>query len=210
MRSSSFTKYVFFTATAMVSFLFFQCSNSANEDKLITSDQEVKPSRREKPTLVYDDKGNIIERHSYSYRSDNSIRAKEHFYYTYDDRNNLIEETKESESPQGELVYKNVNHYTYNSLNQKVEQKFFSYNKENQVRQQSRSTFRYNAKGEVIEEKSYFEDGSVKSIVNTERNDRGELQSEEYIYFDKEGKKTGHKKYHYSKYGLERTEDLMK
>jgi hypothetical protein len=210
MQSLKISWIGFFGLIMLGSLFLVQCSNPAKEEKSQVPASKEKPLERERPKLVHDARGNITERHAISYRSDNSIRARESYYYKYDDRNNLIEETKESSTPQGELVYKNINYYTYNSLNQKVEQKFFSYNKDNQIQQQARNTFRYNAKGDVIEEKSYFENGSVKSVVNTGRNELGELKSEEYIYFNKEGEKTGHKKYHYTQYGLERTEDLMK
>jgi hypothetical protein len=189
--------------------LFTQCQNPQKEDKTKAPVSE-KATKREKPKLVYDAKGNITERHAYNYRSDNTIRAMDSYFYKYDERNNLIEETKESFTPEGELVYKNINFYIYNDLNQKVEQKFYSYDKNDQLQQQARNTFRYNKKGELFEERTYFETGAVKSIINTERTDDGLLKSEEYIYFDPNGIKTDHKKYHYTKYGLERTEDFMK
>lgn len=174
-----------------------------NEKPVSTTNQ------RKEPQLIYDTKGNITERHSISYRSDNTVRSQDDYYYKYDEKNNLIEETKESYNPQGELLYKNVNYFTYNEANQKTEQKFISFNKDNQVQQQAKNTFRYDAKGQVVEEKSYYQDGRVKSIIKTERTDDGGPKSEEYINFDKEGKKTSHKKFHYSKSGLERTEDLL-
>ena len=193
----------------MVTILLINCKNQKKEEKSKSPvlDKDV---NREKPKLVYDAKGNITERHANSYRSDNSIRAMDSYYYNYDDRNNVIEESKESFTPEGELVYKNVNFYTYNDLNQKTEQKFFSYDKNNVLQRQARNTYKYNAKGELMEEKTYFENGAVKSIINTERNELGDLKSEEYIHFNPDGTKTDHKKYHYTKYGLERTEDLMK
>jgi hypothetical protein len=193
----------------IASFGLSHCKNSHKNEKAQEPVSHETMSR-EKPKLVYDAKGNITERHAYSYRSDNSIRSLDSFYYKYDDRNNLIEETKESFTPEGDLVFKNVNFYNYNDLNQKTEQKFFSYDKDNNLQQQARNTYRYNAKGELTEEKTYFNNGAVKSIINTEHNDQGELKSEEYIYFSEDGIKTDHKKYHYTKYGLERTEDFMK
>ena len=168
------------------------------------------PIQRQEPQLVYDAKGNITERHSISYRSDNSIRSKDDYYYKYDENNNLIEETKASFDPQDELLYKNVNYFTYNNKNQKTEQKFISYNKDNQVQQQARNTFRYDDSGNVVEEQTFYPDGSVKSIIKTERTGDGGPKSEEYINFEKDGKKISHKEFHYSKSGLERTEDLLK
>lgn len=195
---------------ALISFFGFSyCKNSIKDDKTMAPEAG-KTDLREKPKLVYDAHGNITERHAYSYRSDNSIRSKESYYYEFDDRNNLINESKESFDPEGQLVYKNINSYSYNVLNQKTEQKFLSFDKDNKLQSQARNTYSYNTKGELIEEKTYFDNGALKSIIATEHNNMGEIKSEEYIYFNLEGIKTDHKKYYYSKYGLERTENLLK
>ncbi len=185
------------------------CKGTDREDKALPP-SEIKASARKEPELLYDAKGNITERHSANYRSDNTIRSIENYYYKYDSRNNLVEEIKESRNPQGEPVYKNVNQFTYNELNQKTEQKFFSYDHNSHLQQQARNTFHYNGKGDLIEEKSYFPGGSVKSVITTERTNDGLLKAEEYIYYNEKGEKTGHKKYSYSRFGLEKTEDLMK
>ncbi len=207
----SLKNYFFYHAILFVFLLcFIQCENKVKPQKdgkknLSAND---KTNQREQPKLVYDTNGNIIERHANSYRSDNTIRSVDSYFYKYDKRNNLTEETKESYSPEGVLDYKNVNLYTYNNLNQKIEQKFSNY-KEGKLQLLAKNTYSYNTKGEIIEEKSYYENGVVKSIINTARTDAGDLKSEEYIDFDQEGTKTSHKKYHYTKLGLERTEDLM-
>jgi hypothetical protein len=184
------------------------CNGSDREDKALPPD-EINASVRKEPELVYDSKGNITERHSINYRSDNTIRSIENYYYKYDSRNNLVEEIKESMNPKGEPVFKNVNQFTYNELDQKTEQKFFSYDHKNYLQQQARNTFHYNGKGDLIEEKSYYPNGKVKSVIATFRTTDGLLKAEEYIYYNEQGKKTGHKKYSYSRSGLEKTEDLM-
>jgi uncharacterized protein (UPF0297 family) len=211
MKSIKHIFTVYFALFFVIAFLMIQCKNpdkSKKEDKEKTSIIG-KTTQREQPKLVYDANGNITERHASSYRSDNTIRSKDNFYYKYDKHNNLVEEIKESSSPEGVLVYKNVNSYKYNDLNQKIEQKFSSYDANGMLQQNARNTFRYNEKGELVEQKTYHENETVKSIIYTERNGDGSLKSEEYIYFDPNGIKTSHKKYHYSKYGLESTEDLI-
>lgn len=165
----------------------------------------------EKPRLVYDAAGNIIERHSVSYRKkDNSIRSRDSYYYKFDDRKNVIEETKKSSDANGNLVYRNVNYYFFNDLNQKTEQKFYSYDGNDSLTQQARNTYSYDKNGDLLQEKTYYPDGSVKSIINSYRDQSRYLTAEEYINFNPDGSKKDHKKFHYSKYGLERTEDLMK
>ena len=47
------------------------------------------------------------------------------------------------------------------------------------------------------------------SRIILDPDEKGALQSEEYIYYDENGNITDHKKYFYSKYGLEKTVDLM-
>jgi len=167
--------------------------------------------KKEPPRLVYDSLGNIIERHSISYRQkDNSIRSRDSYYYKYDTRKNVIEETKISHDESGNQVFKNVNFYYFNDLNQKAEQKFFSYDASDSLTQQARNTYSYDKSGNLLQEKTWFADGSVKSIINSFRDNTGYLTAEEYINFNPDGSKRDHKKFHYSKYGLEKTEDLMK
>ncbi len=190
-----------------------QCNNSKEKDKSDKSNKEltndIKTEKKE-PELVYDDRGNIIERHSNSYKKkDGSLRSIEDYYYTFDDNNNLIEETKISHNPEGEMLYKNVNHYIYNELNQKIEQNFFTYNKEDVLQRQARITFEYNERGQLVKEDSYFLDGAIKSTIIRDPNEEGALQSEEYLHFNPDGSKKDHKKYYYNQYGLEKTVDLM-
>ncbi len=188
------------------------CINSGKESGDQSSDTVSKTisNKKESPRLVYDNQGNITERHSVSYRQkDNSVRSRDSYYYKYDEHKNVIEETKKSHDPNGNLVFKNVNFYYFNDLNQKVEQKFFSYDANDVLNQQSRNTYSYDKDGNVLQEKSWYENGSLKSIINSSRNSEGYLTAEEYINFDIDGTKKYHKKFHYSKYGLEKTEDLM-
>ena len=207
-----------FCIAGLIAFSLLQCKNSEKEkpdnkghETKTKTEQPVKnENKREKPTLIHDDKGNIIERHSNSYSSkDGSILSKESYYYKYDDRNNVIEETKESYDTKGELKYKNVNFYTYNDKNQRTEIKFLSYDGNLDLQRQARNTFKYNENGHLIEEIGYFADGSIKSKTIRNPNEKGEILSEEFINYNKDGTKKDHKKYYYTKYGLERTEDLM-
>jgi hypothetical protein len=166
---------------------------------------------REAPRLVYDSLGNIIERHSVSYRQkDNSVRSRDSYFYKYDNRKNVTEEIKKSFDPDGMLVFRNVNYYWYNELNQKTEQKFYSFDTNDSLTQQARNTYQYDDKGLLKQEKTWYPGGSIKSIINSSRSEDGLLTAEEYIDFNPDGTKKNHKKFHYSKYGLERTEDLMK
>lgn len=198
----------------LLSLPMLSCLNSGNEandrkDDSITG--TVAANQKESPKLIYDNQGNIIERHSVSYRQkDNSVRSRDSYYYKYDEHKNVIEETKKSHDPNGNLVFKNVNFYYFNEQNQKIEQKFFSYDANDILNQQARNTYSYDQGGNVLQEKSWYEDGSIKSIINSSRNPDGYLTAEEYINFEPDGSKKYHKKFHYSKFGLERTEDLMK
>ena len=99
----------------MIPLFFVQCKNSkkakqenvGNKDTTeLTTNDKVK---REKPKLIHDDKGNIIERHAYSYRKkDGSIRSKDSYYYKRDERGNVTEEIKESYSPDKELKFNDI------------------------------------------------------------------------------------------------------
>jgi len=213
MKRIPLKSIMFFLLVFVFSFSLIQCKNSKekNKDNKTNNEQtaSTKPEK-EKPKLVHDDNGNIVERHANSYRKkDGSLRSKDSYFYKYDERNNLIDETKISHNPEGEVQYKNVNFYAYNDLNQKIEQNFFSYDKNDTLQRQSRITYVYNDLGHLVEETSYFLDGSVKSIIIRDPNELGELNSEEYIHYNQDGTKKDHKKYYYTKYGLERTEDLM-
>lgn len=200
----------------MIPLFFIQCKNSkkakqenaGNKDTTeLTTDNKVK---KEKPKLIYDDKGNIIERHAYSYRKkDGSIRSKDSYYYKRDERGNVTEEIKESYSPGGELKFKNVNYYSYDDKDRKIEQKFFSYDGEGNLKRKARNTFKYNENGYLIEDLGYFDDGSIKSKIILDPAETGALRSEEYIHYNKDGSKKDHKKYYYSQYGLQKTVDLM-
>jgi len=195
----------------LLALFMMQCKNTKKETatKKQSAAQSAKPVR-EKPKLVYDDRGNIIERHAKSYRKyDESIRSVDSYYYKYDERDNLIEEIKESYTVDGELKYKNVNFYSYNDKNQRIELRFFSYDKNDSLQRQARTTFEYNDLGHPVKEQSYYTDGTIKGTIIREPNEKGELLSEEYIHYNPDGTKKDHKKYYYTKYGLEKTEDLM-
>jgi len=196
----------------LLAFSMIHCKNAKKETttEKQSTEQSTK-SVREEPRLVYDDRGNIIERHAKSYRKrDESVRSVDSYYYKYDERNNLIDETKESYTVDGELKYKNVNFYTYNDKNQKIELRFFSYDKNDSLQRQARTTFEYNDLGHPVKEQNYFEDGTVKGIIIRDPDEKGALQSEEYIHYNPDGTKKDHKKYYYTEYGLGKTEDLMK
>lgn len=186
------------------------CSNTKKEPaSKETSKQIIKPAP-EKPRLVHDESGNIIERHVKSYRkSDGSVRSEDSYYYQYDKRNNLIEETKKSHTIDGLLIYKIVNFYTYNKKDQKIEMQFYSYDKNDSINRQARTTFEYNNLGQLIIEQSYFKDGTIKGVIIHESNEKGDLISEEYIHYNPDGFKKDHKKYYYTEYGLDKTVDLM-
>jgi len=195
----------------LLAFFMIYCKNAKKETttKRQSTEQSTKPVREE-PRLVYDDRGNIIERHAKSYRkTDESVRSVDSYYYKYDERNNLINETKKSYTVDGELKYKNVNFYTYNDKNQQIELHFFSYDKNDSLQRQARTTFEYNDLGHPVKEQNYFEDGTIKGIIIRDPNEKGELLSEEYIHYNPDGTKKDHKKYYYTEYGLGKTEDLM-
>ncbi len=197
----------------LLTFSMMQCKNADKDakDKKETTEQTEK-SAREKPKLVYDDKGNIIERHSKAYRrSDESVRSVDNYYYKYDDKNNLVEETKESYTPEGELIYKNVNFYKYDEKNQKIEILFSSFDENDMLQRQAKTKLDYDEFGNTIKEQTYYEDGiSPKDVVIRDMDETGDLFSEEYITYNPDGSKKDHKKYYYSDYGLDKTEDLMK
>ena len=196
----------------LLAFVMIYCKNANKETTTEKQSTEQSGKQvREEPKLVYDDRGNIIERHAKSYsKRDESVKSVEDYYYTYDERNNLIEETKESYSPDGELKYKNVNFYSYDAKNQKIELRFFTYDSNDSLQRQARSTFEYNDLGHPVKEQSYFEDGTIKGIIIRDPDEKGALRSEEYIHYNPDGSKKDHKKYYYTEYGLGETEDLMK
>jgi hypothetical protein len=117
--------------TILITGTIIQCKEGTKRDNessgIKAGVEETSPQQREKPKLVHDERGNVIERHSYSYRqSDGSIRSADSYYYQYDDRDNVIKEVKESYDPNGTMNYKNVNYYTYNQDNLQTEIRFES------------------------------------------------------------------------------------
>jgi len=215
INGESWIKY--FIITGLL-FTFVQCSNvpkkNSDTDKTTTEQKNIsaKKGEREKPKLVYDDKGNLIERHAYSYRKkDGSIRAKESYYYEHDDNGNVIKEIKESYSPDGKmLIYKNVNIYAYDDNNNRIEQNFSSYDTDGNLTRKARHTFKYDKYNQMIEDLGYFDDGSIQSKIIFEPDSTGKMLSEEYIHYNESGTMKDHKKYYYSDFGLEKTVDLMK
>lgn len=196
----------------LLAFVTINCNNSKKEpsNKKQATEQKAK-TVREEPKLVYDDRGNIIERHSKSYsKRDESVKSIESYYYVYDEQNNVIDETKESYTPDKQLKYKNVNIYTYDDKNQKIEQHFYSYDSKDSLQRHTKTTMEYNDLGYSVKEQTYFEDGSIKGIIIRDPDEKGALRSEEYIHYNPDGTKKDHKKYYYTEYGLGKTEDLMK
>lgn len=187
-----------------------QCNNPEQETTTKEPTKQIVKPDREEPRLVYDDAGNIIERHAKSYRkADGSIRSVDSYYYKYNEQNNLIEETKASFTIHGVLKYKNVSFYKYNGINQRTEMLFSSYDKNDSLRRQAKTSFEYNKSGFLVKELSYFSDGTIKGVIVREPNEKGDLISEEFIHYNQDGSKKDHKKYYYTEYGLDRTEDLM-
>jgi hypothetical protein len=200
--------------TILITGTIIQCKEGTKRDNessgIKAGVEETSPQQREKPKLVHDERGNVIERHSYSYRqSDGSIRSADSYYYQYDDRDNVIKEVKESFDPDGSMNYKNVNYYTYNQDNLQTEIRFESYNSDNLLERKARHAFRYNKSGQKIEDIGYYESGAIKSKIMLEYDQAGILRSEEYIDYNEDGRKTSHKKYYYSQSGLEKTVDMM-
>ncbi len=182
-----------------------------SESKENRKEAVTKHANRQEPELVYDDKGNLTERHAYSYRkTDGSVRSFDSYYYTYDDRGNVIKEVKESYKPDGTLNFKNVNYYTWNDKNLKTELVFESYNADDDLQRKARHTYKYNENGHKVEDIGYFDDGSIKSKIILDPDETGALRSEEYIHYNEDGSLKDHKKYYYTEFGLEKTVDLMK
>lgn len=206
-------KYVNISIIVLMVFGMIYCKNAKKESQTKKQTTEVKEGKqnREEPKLVYDDNGNVIERHAKSYRrTDESVRSVDSYYYKYDDKNNLIEETKESYTPEGELNYKNVNFYKYNDKNQKIELLFASYDMNDVRQRQAKTTIEYNEYGHPFKEQTFHEDGTtLRDVLIRETDEAGEILSEEYIHYNQDGSKKDHKKYYYTDYGLDRTEDLM-
>jgi hypothetical protein len=200
--------------TILISGTMMHCKEKIKKDNESSGNQtgviESTPQKREKPKLVHDEKGNVIERHSLSYRqSDGSIRSTDSYYYQYDERNNVIKEVKESYDPNGTLNYKNINYYKYNENNLQTEIRFESYTTDNVLERKERHAFRYNKSGQKIEDIGYYESDAIKSKIILEYDPSGILISEEYLDYNEDGSKTSHKKYYYSHSGLEKTVDLM-
>ncbi|MCB0822656.1 MAG: hypothetical protein KDC09_08165 [Bacteroidales bacterium] len=185
-------------------------SKAKKADKDKNTESTAKQANKQEPELVYDSKGNITERHAYSYRkADGSVRSFDSYYYTYDDRGNVVKEVKESYKPDGTLSYKNINYYTWNDDNLQVELVFESYNAEDELQRKARHTYKYNERGHKIEDLGYFDDGSISSKIVLDPDEKGALRSEEFIHYNEDGSKKDHKKYYYTEYGLDRTVDLM-
>lgn len=186
------------------------CNFAHKETPQKKATKQIAPPVSEEPRIVYDEKGNITERHAKSYtNSDGSVRSVDSYFYKYDRKNKLIEEIKESFTLEGELIYKNKSVYTYDSKDQKIEMQFFAYDKNKSLQRQARTTFEYNDAGYQVIEKSYFSNGTVKGEIIREPDEKGDLISEEFIHYNLDGSKKDHKKYYYTAYGLDRTEDLM-
>lgn len=205
--------YVFLLVAAMA-FTMWQCGNAGSgsgQDKGQAADQKQEPVKKEKPQLVYDDRGNVIERHGKSYRkTDGSIRSNDSYYYAYDDSNNVIKEIKESYNIDGSRKFKNVNYYQYDHRNLKIDLVFESYDENDELLRTAHHSYKYNERGHKVEDIGYANDGSVISRIIMNPDETGLLLSEEYLYYDEQGVITDHKKYFYTEYGLEKTVDLLK
>lgn len=194
----------------LLAFVLIHCNNIQKETPLKKATKQIAPPVREEPRLVYDKKGNITERYAKSYRkSDGSVRSVDSYYYKYDKRDNLIEETKESFTVAREFIYKNKSVYTYTKKDQKAEKLYYVYDINDSLQHQAKTTFEYNDVGYLVIERSYFIDGTVKGEIIREPNEKGDLISEEFIHYNPDGSKKDHKKYYYTAYGLDRTEDMM-
>lgn len=211
MKSNKLPLIILLAFLAIVS---YQCTNQGDKDKATEngkSEQQTKPARKEKPKITKDERGNIIERQSNSYRkSDGSLRTRESYYYDYDDSNNVVKEIKESYNLDGSRKYKNVNYYKYDSRNLKIDLVFETFDENDEMIRTAHHSYNYNKRGDKIEDIGYAEDGRVISRIILSPNETGLLLSEEYIYYDEKGEIIDHKKYYYTEYGLERSEDLMK
>lgn len=121
----------------------------------------------------------------------------------------MTKEVKESYRPDGTLNFKNINYYKWNDQNLKTELIFESYNEDDELQRTARHTFKYNERGHKIEDLGYFEDGTVKSKIILDPDETGALRSEEYIHYNHDGSKKDHNKYYYTKYGLDKSVNLM-
>lgn len=169
-----------------------------------------KTSTLKNPELVYDNRGNIIERHGLSYRkADSAVRSQESYYYTYDDNSNVVKEIKESYTPDGELILRNINQYQYNDKNLKTDIVFESFDNFGERQRFAHHTFKYNEQGHKIEDTGYDQGGAITSRIIMEPDSIGRLQSEEFILYNDNGAIREHKKFIYSINGLQKTIDLM-
>lgn len=196
-------------------FLFsVSCDNNSAKSKhkeKTTKQAGQQQSEKIEPVVIKDSLGNVIERHTNSYRKkDGSLRSSDKYFYSYDCNKNLIHEIKESYSPDGILQFKNVNFYDFNELNQNIELRFESYDGNGELQRKARHTFAYDKNGFKIEDIGYFDNGSIMSRIILDPDEKGALRSEEYIYYTEEGTITSDKKYYYSSTGLEKTVDLLK
>ncbi|MCD4664916.1 MAG: hypothetical protein K8R68_06555 [Bacteroidales bacterium] len=193
---------------------FFSCNNSEKktENNSTPKQQIVAPvkTEREKPVLTYDDRGNIIKRHSKSYTKDNSIRSADDYFYKFDENNNRIEEIKESYNSSGELQYTTKNYFKYNQNNKLIEQNLNNFDANSNLLNTALNKFQYDNAGRKIKDTGYYPGGELKSIIVLSYGESGFLEWEEYIDYDENGKKTNHKKYLYTNNTLQKTIDLMK
>lgn len=193
--------------------LFFSCNNSEKKtEKNSTAKQIEAPAKteREKPVLVHDDRGNIIERHSKSYTKENSIRTIDDYFYKFDENNNRIEEIKESHNSSGELQYTTRNYFKYNQNNKLVEQNLNNYDANSNLLNTALNKYKYDNQGRKIKDTGYYPGGELKSIIILSYGESGFLEWEEYIDYNENGNKINHKKYLYTNNTLQKTIDLMK
>ncbi|MCF8378217.1 MAG: hypothetical protein K9H49_01490 [Bacteroidales bacterium] len=191
--------------------LLLQCKNGTKEENTQNDNLEQENEVREKPKLVYDDRGNIIERQAISYRkSDNSIRSKDSYYYDFDDSNNMIKEVKESYDLNGTLKYKNISYHSYDERNLKITTDFESYDTEGNLARNAHHEFKYNENGHKVEDLTFFPNGQLREKIILDPDETGALRSEEYLTYKEDGTLTDHKKYYYTPYGLDKTVDLLK
>ena len=201
--------YWIFVVLLSTGLVFCDSSTKENKTQQAKTAAVKQGNQRQEPTIVKDDRGNIIERQSYSYRKDNSIRSRESYYYEYDENNNLIKDIKESYDLDDRLAYKNINYHTFNKKNELIKTIFESYDGNNILQRKAHSEFVYNEKGHKIEDLSYYEDGTLKGKIILDPDESGALRSEEFINYNPDGTKKDHKKYYYNQFGLEKTVDLM-
>lgn len=191
-----------------------QCQHTDGGGKASPTDSTRAAAPASKPGAsepVRDDRGNIVERHGYTYKkTDSTIRSQESYYYTYNETNLVVEEVKESSDPEGNLLYRNINQYRYNDQNRITDVFFKSFGKNGALNRSTHHNFRYNSRGYKIEDTGFGPDGGITSRIIMEPDTNGNLLSEEFIQYDLQGSIKEHKKFYYSGQGLKKTIDLMK